>query len=531
MEKSMDKKCSKRTQKDTDVTTKLPSYKLPKTSVTLNFEHHLIKKSKESFSGYSTHPFSQSNLGKVEKLGKHKKIKRKKVFSLTDNDNQLLSSQQAITSVAKNHEIIDNSSTIELSILDYYTADNRRKHSRPKKREEISPVSELSPLTLKHQRQLKVEDVELKTHNLSSDLENSKKKDISHEAVMNEALDYHMCERFSESSKRAISVENNLQLDDKETSVEKSEIQPRGKLSLKRKRDKKKAKCKSQRSGLKKEQKTVEKSKGKMAFVSENKAIPHVQDSSEKKEKKKIKYGEDKSKSKCQVTCPLVTGNLKENRINGIMEIDESPKSRVAGFTADDIEEICYNLGLKSKENKLSRSKLSQRKLLHSQSTPDFSQVSHSDSELLKLVFNKPATKTILSEKNSHKSLSADSESLVLSEKSLKKFRRFSIRKLLEFDKFHKQEISSYFKAVDDKEIPVININDNKDDVTCATEESIKQVKNIKEMTDEQLQCIFNKSLSFLQEVHDGKVSITEQHKHKTFGKTCFFFYFVINFF
>ncbi|XP_022258211.1 uncharacterized protein LOC111089638 [Limulus polyphemus] len=47
---------------------------------------------------------------------------------------------------------------------------------------------------------------------------------------------------------------------DKETSVEKSEIQPRGNLSLKRKRDKKKAKCKSQRSGLKKEQKTVEKS-------------------------------------------------------------------------------------------------------------------------------------------------------------------------------------------------------------------------------------------------------------------------------
>ncbi|XP_022236897.1 uncharacterized protein LOC111084477, partial [Limulus polyphemus] len=260
---------------------------------------------------------------------------------------------------------------------------------------------------------------------------------------------------------------------------------------------------------------------GKKTFVSENKAIPHVQVSSEKKKKKKIKYGEDKTKSKCEVTCPLVTGNLKDNQVNGIMEIDESPKSRViellnaAGFTADNREETCYNLGLKSKENKLSRAKLPQRKLqrskklLHSQSTPDFSQVSHSDSELLKLVFNKPATKTILSEKNSHTSLSADSEPLVLSEKPLKKFRRFSIRKLLEFDKFHNQEISSYFKAVDDKEIPVINISDSKDDVTCATkdnEESIKQVKNIKEMTDEQLRCIFNKSLSFLQEVHDGKI-------------------------
>ncbi|XP_013780898.1 uncharacterized protein LOC106465236 isoform X2 [Limulus polyphemus] len=58
-----------------------------------------------------------------------------------------------------------------------------------------------------------LEDVELKTHNLSSDLENSKKKDISHEAVMKEALDYHVCERFSESSKTAVSAENNLQLD------------------------------------------------------------------------------------------------------------------------------------------------------------------------------------------------------------------------------------------------------------------------------------------------------------------------------
>ncbi|XP_076350804.1 uncharacterized protein LOC143247130 isoform X2 [Tachypleus tridentatus] len=619
-----------------------------------------------------------------------------------------------------------------------------------------------------------LEDVELKADILSSGLENSKNKDISHDSVMKETL----CENFSESSQRAVSAENILQLDDdikktrnertrkivesklqvgtetfmivddsqlgsekpsrlnngidltskrykenqsilvkgrsqvawkgsqtcdwlcskhhssdsnKETYFEKREIQPRGKLSLKRKRDEKNAVCKSQRSGFKNEQKTVEKlNKNYKRCISNNfkcfgknyletnvngtdsssnfvqaveestnersigltlkqfkrekkhsspfivkkstsqyisfkmhhrsnlnsdlsnsgkficspqknifkadsgsspyeslscsskvltkeslasfyelkflsprktrkwspaeikidekklvqppskmnnqsswknnmednlstrtskiKVIPHTQDSSGKK---KITCDEDKNKSEYQVTGLLVTENVKEDNLIGIMEAVKSSESRIvkllntAGFIADNGENTCDNLELKSKENKLSQTKLSRKKLqrakklLHSQSTPYFSHVSHLDSQLLKLDCNKPATEANFVEKSSISSSSADSRPLVLLDKPSKKVRRFSTFQLLELSKFENSEISSYFKADDNKEIPLINISDNEEDcahVTKDIEESIKQVKNIKELTNRQLQHIFNKSLSFLQEVHNGKL-------------------------